>query len=150
MIYDGGERAMCDVVPVSTRGRWHLCIRSSDIRAAPARDESTGDHSSAGCCFRGLIRLPAYLTMRNLSELNINEGGRPVERPAPSNNVITLFQARYTYYPAVYCSSPTPRSRGNESQRHRRFRLLPRHHSCWLGRRWSRPRRRRWGREGRR
>jgi len=33
--------------------------------------------------------------MRNLSELNINEGGEPVTRPAPTKDVINAFQARF-------------------------------------------------------
>jgi len=33
--------------------------------------------------------------VRNLSELNINEGGRPVSRPAPTNNAISAFQAHF-------------------------------------------------------
>jgi hypothetical protein len=33
--------------------------------------------------------------MRDLSELNINEGGRHVARPSPSTEIISAFQARY-------------------------------------------------------
>ena len=33
--------------------------------------------------------------MRDLSELNINEGGVPVGRPAPTEAVIGAFQARF-------------------------------------------------------
>lgn len=33
--------------------------------------------------------------MRDLSELNINEGGRPVERPAPSRSVIEAFERHF-------------------------------------------------------
>ena len=33
--------------------------------------------------------------MRDLSELNINENGKRVTRPAPSNDVINALQARY-------------------------------------------------------
>src|SRR5215210_6636960 len=33
--------------------------------------------------------------MRNLAKLNINEGGRPVERAAPSDSVIEAFELRF-------------------------------------------------------
>lgn len=33
--------------------------------------------------------------MRNLAELNINERGTPVERPAPSPAVVSAFEAEY-------------------------------------------------------
>lgn len=33
--------------------------------------------------------------MRDLAELNINEGGRPVNRPAPTDDVISSFETRY-------------------------------------------------------
>jgi len=33
--------------------------------------------------------------MRDLSELNINEGGEPVSRPAPSSRVVAEFQSRF-------------------------------------------------------
>jgi hypothetical protein len=33
--------------------------------------------------------------MRNLSELNINENGRPVRRPEPATDVVAAFQAHY-------------------------------------------------------
>jgi hypothetical protein len=32
--------------------------------------------------------------MRNINELNINEGGSPVEREAPSDNLISLFESK--------------------------------------------------------
>jgi len=33
--------------------------------------------------------------MRNLSELNINEGGRPVPRPAPNQPVVAAFESHF-------------------------------------------------------
>lgn len=33
--------------------------------------------------------------MRDLSELNINEGGRPVNRSAPSNETVSAFQSQF-------------------------------------------------------
>ncbi len=33
--------------------------------------------------------------MRNLSELNINEGGRGVNRPAPSDETVSAFQSHF-------------------------------------------------------
>jgi hypothetical protein len=33
--------------------------------------------------------------MRNLSELKMNEGGRVVSRPAPSDEMVAAFQSRY-------------------------------------------------------
>lgn len=35
--------------------------------------------------------------MRSLSELNINEGGKPVVRPAPTKDVIDAFQAHFGF-----------------------------------------------------
>jgi hypothetical protein len=34
-------------------------------------------------------------SMRDVRELNINEGGRPVQRPAPTNEQIAAFEARF-------------------------------------------------------
>jgi hypothetical protein len=33
--------------------------------------------------------------MRKLEELNINKGGKPVQRPAPTNSIIAEFQQKY-------------------------------------------------------
>ena len=33
--------------------------------------------------------------MRNLSELNIDEGGKPVTRPAPTKDMVDAFQAHW-------------------------------------------------------
>ena len=48
-------------------------------------------------------RSAAVMDMRDLSELNINERGRPVVRPAPSDATIDAFQHRFgLVLPAEY------------------------------------------------